>query len=102
MTNPIFNDVRGYVFIKTVPGSTFSVQNAISGLDGVIFVAVLTGEYDLLVGVAADNMETLGNLVVNKIATLDNVVETETALVAGFAAGQGSKDLAIDGRSDGP
>ena len=38
----------------------------------------LFGEYDLIAKIEADDFEKLGNLVVNKIRSIDGVIDTKT------------------------
>ena len=103
MSEAGFKDVRGYVFVKTHPGKTIDAQHAIVDLDGVVFAAIITGEFDVLVGFRVENTEMLGELVAGHIEAVDGVRETNTSVIVSFASNLTTMQLlGTIGRDDGP
>ncbi len=54
------------------------IADRISALEGVDYVVVTTGTYDLLVEVYAENDESLLHLINNGVRAIDGVISTET------------------------
>jgi hypothetical protein len=102
----VYNDIIGYVFIKTTPGSTFEVWNVIKTLPGVAFASVITGPYDILVGYQVGTAGELGDFVVNSItsneAIKDFIVETNTVVIVAYKAGPSLPIFQPDERDFGP
>jgi DNA-binding Lrp family transcriptional regulator len=70
--------VEAYVLIQTQVGAAAAVAGVISALDGVSSAEVVTGPYDMLVRVQADNVDALGKLVVSRIQLVEGVTRTVT------------------------
>lgn len=70
--------MEAYVLIQTQVGAAAAVAGVISALDGVSSAEVVTGPYDMLVRVQADNVDALGKLVVSRIQLVEGVTRTVT------------------------
>jgi DNA-binding Lrp family transcriptional regulator len=73
--------VRAYVLIQTDTGRAADVAGSISGLSGVISTEAVTGPYDVVVFVEAEDVDALGRLVVTAIQSVEGVVRTLTCPV---------------------
>ncbi len=68
----------GYVLIKTAPAAEREVYNIIKEINEVEEIHSLFGEYDMIVKLKAENFNSLGQLVVDKIRSIDGVDDTKT------------------------
>ncbi len=74
----------GFVLIKVFPGKEREVYDKLISLKEVEELYPLFGEYDLIAKVVVRSLEELSDVVVNKIRTIDGVVETKTLTGAKF------------------
>ncbi len=74
----------GFVLIKVMPGKERYVYDRIASLKEVNELYPLFGEYDLIAKVVVRDFEELSDVVVNKIRTIEGVVETKTLTGAKF------------------
>jgi DNA-binding Lrp family transcriptional regulator len=72
---------QAYVLITAAIGKVKHVAKEIKGLRGVKSVHVVTGPYDIIVLVEAQNLDTLTGTVVEGIHKIKGVVDTNTAIV---------------------
>jgi len=76
--------IRAYVLVNTDPGKATDVADTVSTAGGSPRVkksCVILGRFDVLVEVEADDLNSLTNMVLSKIATIPGVRRTETAVV---------------------
>jgi len=73
-----------YILIKTSPGHARDVYYRSNYLDEICEAHPLVGEYDLIFKVKADNSETIGYIIEDKIKKLDDIISTETLPVTDF------------------
>ena len=76
--------VIAFVLITTKPGSEKDIYTELKGYKEIIELYPLFGEYDLIVRLEADDMDTIGKLVVEKVRSLDGVLETKTLTGVNF------------------
>ncbi|WP_290596421.1 MULTISPECIES: Lrp/AsnC ligand binding domain-containing protein [unclassified Archaeoglobus] len=74
----------GFVLIKVSPGKERRVYDTLAGLEEVEELYPLFGEYDLIAKIVVRDFEELSDVVVNKIRSIDGVVETKTLTGAKF------------------
>jgi len=67
-----------YVLINTAIGKTGEVTKEISKIKGVIKAQSITGQYDIIAIIEADNMNDLGKIVANEIQNVSGVIGTIT------------------------
>jgi DNA-binding Lrp family transcriptional regulator len=67
-----------YVLINTAIGKTGEVTKEISKIKGVIKAQSITGQYDIIAIIEADNMNELGKIVANEIQNVSGVIGTIT------------------------
>jgi DNA-binding Lrp family transcriptional regulator len=72
--------VIAFVLIKVKRGGEVSVPEKIREMDGVIDVAQLYGEYDVIAKVEKTNMEALQNFLVKELRKVDGVDKTSTLI----------------------
>ena len=68
----------GFVLVRVSPKHEKDVFNKLSKLLEVIEIHSLFGEYDLLAKVESVGYESIGEIVVNKIRTIDGIIDTQT------------------------
>ena len=73
--------VKAYVLIQTDTGRAADVANGIRELAGVISSEAVTGPYDVVVFVEAEDVDALGQLVINSIQPVEGIVRTLTCPV---------------------
>jgi DNA-binding Lrp family transcriptional regulator len=68
----------GFVLINAAPAYEHEVYNKLSRVPEIVEVHPLFGEFDIIVKIEAENFEKLGTLVVEKIRSIDGVIDTKT------------------------
>ena len=74
---------KAYLLVETAVGKTRDVASTLSNLDGVGIVDIVTGPYDIIAVIEGDDMSVVGNVVTEKIHTVDGVVRTVTCVAVG-------------------
>jgi DNA-binding Lrp family transcriptional regulator len=72
--------VRAYVLISTSPGKAIDVASRLQGQEGVVQADAITGEYDVIAQVQAEDVAGVGALIVEKIQRIEGVFKTVTCL----------------------
>jgi DNA-binding Lrp family transcriptional regulator len=70
-----------YIFMETEAGKTPSVAKKVARLKGVQHAHVVTGPYDIIVLVEAEDTSQLVNILVKKIQAVPGVTRTLTSVV---------------------
>jgi DNA-binding Lrp family transcriptional regulator len=70
--------VIGFVLMHVSPLREYEVFNKLSKLHEVIDVHPLFGEYDLIVKIEAEDYESIGEIVIHKIKTIEGIADTMT------------------------
>ena len=70
--------VEAYVLIQTEVGKAAQVADEVRKIPGVESADDVTGPYDVIVKVAADDVDALGKLVVARVQGIDGIVRTLT------------------------
>ncbi|MGI8821916.1 MAG: Lrp/AsnC ligand binding domain-containing protein [Acidimicrobiia bacterium] len=73
--------VEAYVLIHTEVGKAAAVATAIAAIEGVTSAEAVTGPYDAVVHAQADDVDSLGKLVVAKIQAVEGITRTLTCPV---------------------
>ncbi len=73
--------IEAYVLIQTEIGEAVQVVAELTEIPGVTRVVVLAGPYDVLVHVAAADMDSLGKLAVSEIQAVNGVSRSVTCPV---------------------
>ncbi len=68
----------GFVLITIAPTHEHDVSTKFSKVSEIIEVQTLFGEYDLIAKIEAEDFEKLGSIVVNKIRSIEGVIDTKT------------------------
>ena len=71
---------KAFVLIETAVGKTKEVVAKISQLEGVKSVDPVTGPYDVIAIVEAENLNIIGDLVTSKIHPVPGISRTVTCL----------------------
>jgi len=73
--------LRSYVLIQTATGRATDVAGVARGESGVISAEAVTGPYDVIVLVEAEDMDAVGQLVMTAIQSVEGIVRTLTCPV---------------------
>ncbi len=70
-----------YIFVSVKPGSLEAVASQLTEIPEVCYLAVMTGEADLLIKIMCLNTEHLVDVLFEKIHSIDDITNTHTANV---------------------
>jgi len=73
--------VEAYVLVQSEAGRVVRVAEDLRKIPDVISAETVTGPYDLVVRIEADNVDLLGKLVVGRIHAVDGITRTLTCPV---------------------
>ena len=74
---------KAFVLIETVVGRTKEVVTSIKQLTGIKTVDAVTGPYDIIAVVEAQNLNEIGDLVTSVIHPIPGISRTVTCLAIG-------------------
>ena len=74
--------VSAYIFVEISTGLAREVSNALSEIPGVVQCNTVTGPYDVIALVQAEDVRQLGDFVVSQIQATPGVLRTMTNIVA--------------------
>ncbi|MEE8443147.1 MAG: Lrp/AsnC ligand binding domain-containing protein [Dehalococcoidia bacterium] len=74
---------KAFVLIETAVGKTKDVVSALHELDGVSSVDVVTGPYDIIAVVEAEDLGSVGDMVTGQVHTIAGIQRTVTCLAMG-------------------
>jgi len=72
--------VRAYVLITATPGKALDVAQQLQGKQGVIAADAITGEYDVIAHVEAEDVGGIGKVIVDRVQPAEGVFKTVTCL----------------------
>ncbi|MBJ7609255.1 MAG: Lrp/AsnC ligand binding domain-containing protein [Candidatus Dormibacteraeota bacterium] len=72
--------VRAYVLITATQGKALEVVERLRDSPGVLAADAITGEYDCIAHVEADDIAGVGRLVVDRVQAASGVLKTITCL----------------------
>ena len=73
--------VLAYVLIDTLPGSEESVNKMLTGMENVVEIYTLFGEYDIIIKVEAKDYPALEKTMLEKIRNIKGILDTKTLMV---------------------
>lgn len=73
--------IAAFILVEVAGDHTKSVFKTIQRMAGVKAAHTVSGSYDLIVQIEADNMETLSDLLLSKVRAIDGVMKTTTCFV---------------------
>ncbi|MGC8581721.1 MAG: Lrp/AsnC ligand binding domain-containing protein [Thermoplasmata archaeon] len=68
----------GFVLISTSPAKEHEVYEQLKSIKEITELHPLFGEFDFIAKVEAENFDTLGKIVVDKIRSIAGVIDTKT------------------------
>jgi DNA-binding Lrp family transcriptional regulator len=68
----------GFVLISIVPGKEHKIYDALLEVPEIDEIHPLFGEYDLIAKIKSKDLDSLGDLIVSKIRSIDGIVKTKT------------------------
>ena len=68
----------GFVLISAAPAREHEVYNKLSKVKEIIELHPLFGEYDIIAKIEAEDFEKLGIIIVEKIRSINGVIDTKT------------------------
>lgn len=76
-------NTKAFVLIETAVGKTKDVVTALSSVPSVTSVDVVTGPYDIICMVEAEDLSSVGDTVTGSVHTIGGIVRTVTCLAVG-------------------
>ena len=73
--------VQAYIPIQSEVGKSSQVSESVGAIDGVVKAEEVTGPYDVIARVEAENVNELGQLVIAKIQDIQGITRTLTCTV---------------------
>jgi DNA-binding Lrp family transcriptional regulator len=73
--------IYGLVFVRMAAGSAGETVRAVREIKGVLGLAVVTGEFELIIQVSGRSIEQLGSTVLKQIHAIPGVTSTKTSLI---------------------
>lgn len=73
--------MKAYVLVNVAAGQALTLAEQVRQVPGIVEADVITGEYDLVVTCEADDIISLGTLLVDRVQRLEGVFKTTTCLV---------------------
>ena len=74
-------EIKAYILCKVNSGTAREVCDAISGYSDVLEVAMLYGEYDIIVTLQSESLQKL-DFINDKIRMIPNIIFTSTMIVS--------------------
>jgi DNA-binding Lrp family transcriptional regulator len=68
----------GFVLISTAPTKEHEVYNELTTFNEIVELHPLFGEYDLIAKIEANDFNVLGEIVVDRIRSVNGVIDTKT------------------------
>lgn len=72
---------RAYILIEAAAGTARDVALSLSRISGVSQVALITGPYDIVAMLEAEDLVAMGDLVAGRIHVIRGLVRTQTCFV---------------------
>ena len=72
--------ICGYVLIEVAGEKATTVAQAVGKITGVTSVHAVTGPYDVIAQIEAQDMKSLGNIVLTKVRAIGGVQKTLTCV----------------------
>ena len=76
--------VTSYTLARIEPAKDLHVYELVKQLPGVKEVITTYGEYDMIIKVEVDSLESLDDFVFNKLRTIQGIEQTTTLINAGL------------------
>ena len=73
--------VEAYILIQSEVGKAAQVAQEVAGINGVTHSNAVTGPYDAIIHAEAEDVDSLGKLVVAKIQSVEGITRTLTCPV---------------------
>ena len=74
---------KAFIFIETAVGKTREIASTLKSVNGVQSADLVTGPYDVIVMIEAEDINAVGRLVEQQIHALAGVMRTVTCLTIG-------------------
>ncbi|MCE2463401.1 MAG: Lrp/AsnC ligand binding domain-containing protein [Dehalococcoidia bacterium] len=74
---------KAFIFIETSVGKTREIANTLKGVNGIQSADLVTGPYDVIVVIEAEDINAVGRLVEQRIHALSGVMRTVTCVAIG-------------------
>ena len=71
---------KAFVLIETAVGKSRDVVNELQGIKEIASVDMVTGPYDIITVLQADDLNSVGDTVTGRVHTISGIVRTVTCL----------------------
>ncbi len=73
--------ICAYILIKIAPGKSRTITEELSSIEGVRTAHPVTGMFDIIAYVEAEDINHLTEIVRSKVQTINGILRTHTAIV---------------------
>ncbi len=73
--------IEAYILLTTNIGRVKDVYNKLKKADNIKSISIVTGPFDIIALVEAEDLSTLSNTVVEEIGDIDGVLDTNTGII---------------------
>ncbi len=73
--------IGAYILIKIAPGKSRTITEELSSIEGVRTAHPVTGMFDIIAYVEAEDINHLTEIVRSKVQTINGILRTHTAIV---------------------
>ncbi|MCE7741947.1 MAG: Lrp/AsnC family transcriptional regulator [Candidatus Heimdallarchaeota archaeon] len=73
--------VSAYIFFEVELGKTRQVVDELRKIPNIVRVAIVTGEYDVIVRINVENLEELFHITTDRIHMIEGITDTQTAVI---------------------
>ncbi len=71
---------RAYVLVETAVGKSMEIADALRRVKGVNTIDAVSGPYDIILVLDADDLHSVGETIKNDVHTISGIVRTVTCL----------------------
>lgn len=75
--------IKTYVLIETAIDHTLNIKDVLSKINEVKAVNIVTGSFDIIVLLEADDSKRIGEIILKEIRPLSGIIRTLTCVVVG-------------------
>ncbi len=77
-------NAKAYILIEVAAGYVLKVLKELKSIDQVNFAHAITGQYDIIAEVEAEDMAAIGRISLNRVQKVEGVIRTVTCNVVEF------------------
>jgi DNA-binding Lrp family transcriptional regulator len=75
--------ISAFVFVECTAGEVIQVARKVREIPGVVYAHATTGPYDVVALIETKDIQDVGELVIQRIQSIEGVIRTQTNMVIG-------------------